>query len=358
LLWGNVFDADGNYLYSYGGGPFPAPNHGGAISAVVANEGDLPQGDQQLSIFNNYGDGAHGLCTPWDDSSSDTCRFIEINVFQEQVIGAADVGTTWRVEFDAKRGNIEGATTALAFIKTIHPTQFWESSRITIDMTNIPPTWGSYSLSIPINPSLEGHILQFGFLNTATAYEGSGVFYDNVNFGLAPVPVSVDIKPGGCPNPVVLRARGLLPVAILGTDDVDVTTIDPSTIRLEGVAPIRSDLEDVATPFEPFAGGKQDCMYDCWGAGPDGWLDLTAHFKMQDIVAALGDAGDRECRILKITGSLWPEFGGMAFEGEDVGWAVNPGGGGAGGERNDSLSDRPERDDGGRPNISGISQRK
>jgi hypothetical protein len=63
--------------------------------------------------------------------------------------------------------------------------------------------------------------------------------------------INVDIKPGTCPNPVNVKARGVLPVAILGTADFDVTTIDPASVRLEGVAPIRWALEDVATPVPP-----------------------------------------------------------------------------------------------------------
>lgn len=68
--------------------------------------------------------------------------------------------------------------------------------------------------------------------------------------------VDVDIKPGSCPNPLNLKSKGVLPVAVLGTEEFDVTTIDPLSILLsreeveEGVAPIRSDYEDVATPFE------------------------------------------------------------------------------------------------------------
>jgi len=100
------------------------------------------------------------------------------------------VGGTWVFNFDAKRGNIEGATTALAFIKTLDPNAgFGLSNFITVDMTNITSDWGSYSLAITIDASLApggtgplGHILQIGFLSTATNYQGSGIFYDNINF--------------------------------------------------------------------------------------------------------------------------------------------------------------------------------
>jgi hypothetical protein len=130
-------------------------------------------------------------------------------------------------------------------------------------------------------------------------------------------PVPVDIKPGSCPNPLNVKSQGKLPVAVLGTVDFDVTTIDPLTIRLEGVAPIRSSLEDVATSFEPLT-GKEDCDLDCTEEGPDGWLDLTLKFDTQEIVDALGDEIDSGCRVLTLTGHLKEEFGSTPIEGEDV----------------------------------------
>jgi len=130
-------------------------------------------------------------------------------------------------------------------------------------------------------------------------------------------PVALDVKPGGCPNPLNVKSRGKLPIAVLGTADFDVTTIDPVTIRLEGVAPLRSSLEDVSAPFEPL-NGKEDCNLDCTSEGPDGWLDLTLKFHTQDIVEVLGETLYRECRVLTLTGHLKEEFGSTPIEGEDV----------------------------------------
>ncbi len=62
------------------------------------------------------------------------------------------------------------------------------------------------------------------------------------------VSVAVDIKPGSCPNPLNVESKGMLPVAILGSEDFDVTDIDIAPTRLAGVPPIRSSLEDVAGP--------------------------------------------------------------------------------------------------------------
>ena len=96
-----------------------------------------------------------------------------------------------------------------------------------------------------------------------------------------------------------------------------ITTIDPVTIRLEGVAPLRSSYEDVSAPFEPL-NGKEDCNLDCTSEGPDGWLDLALKFNTQDIVEVLGETLYRECRVLTLTGHLKEEFGSTPIEGEDV----------------------------------------
>ena len=128
------------------------------------------------------------------------------------------------------------------------------------------------------------------------------------------VEVPVDIKPQSCPNPLNVKSKGALSVAILGTEDFDVNDVDPATIALAGVSPLRWDWEDVATPFEPFV-GKEDCMEDCIIEGPDGYLDLTLKFDNQEIVAALGAVEDGECLVLTLTGNL---LGGAPIVGEDV----------------------------------------
>ncbi len=139
-----------------------------------------------------------------------------------------------------------------------------------------------------------------------------------------PPPVPVDIKPQSCPNPLNVKDKGVLPVAILGTDIFDVTQVDPASVRLEGVAPLRWATEDVATPFEPFL-GKQDCFADCTTEGPDGYLDLTLKFDAQEIIAALGDVEDGDCLLLGLTGNLLDEYHGGPFVGEDVVWIKKKG---------------------------------
>jgi len=183
LVFGNVFSSGGDYEY----GPFIAPNACAAgldpaFSCVAAGEGGPAQGAQQLVAFSDYKNFDHAIG-----------NIIESNLFQEQTIGTADVGKTMFFNFDAKKGDIAGSSTASAFIKTVDPNNGYALTNfITFDTTDIPTTWGTYGLDILIDSSLDGQLLQFGFLNTATNYEPSGVIYDNVNFGVVvPIPAAI-----------------------------------------------------------------------------------------------------------------------------------------------------------------------
>lgn len=129
--------------------------------------------------------------------------------------------------------------------------------------------------------------------------------------------VALDIRPQSCPNPLNTSNLGVLPVAILGEADLDVTEIDPASLFLEGVPPTKIGFEDVETPFGS-SSGKADCLADCNAGGPDGLLDLTAKFNIQAIVDVLGPISNGECRVLELRGRLKDEFGGDSIRGEDV----------------------------------------
>jgi len=152
-------------------------------------------------------------------------------------------------------------------------------------------------------------------------WEGGGGVIDNIKvwsypktdfsdrFTESPVrTVAVDVLPGACPNPFNVKSSGVLPVAILGTDDFSVMGIDVQSLRLNGVAPLRSNVEDVATP----ATTQVDC--GCTAAGPDGRPDLTLKFDRAMIAASLRDVADGQKVPLGLTGKLrngWP------IEGQD-----------------------------------------
>jgi hypothetical protein len=136
-----------------------------------------------------------------------------------------------------------------------------------------------------------------------------------IAFGKLAKDVPVDIKPRACPNPLNLANKGVLPVAILGTADLDVKTIDPATVTLNGIAPLRWKLEDAATPYEPFV-GKTD-IYQCNTRGPDGNLDIVFKFDTEEVaeaLVALGDVTAGQALILKLDGKLKD---GTEIKGED-----------------------------------------
>lgn len=126
------------------------------------------------------------------------------------------------------------------------------------------------------------------------------------------IEVAIDIKPGSCPNPLNLKSRGVVPAAVLGTEDLDVNTIDIVSLRLEGVTPVRSHFEDVGAPVTD----GNEC--DCTAEGPDGYTDLNLKFETQQIVEALlseyDELAKNEMVVLTLTGTL---HDGTPIEGTD-----------------------------------------
>ena len=182
LVGANVFDSGGGFIYNYFS--FPAPNMTGAFSNIASGEGGPDQGAQQLVTFNDYNNTDH---TNFPD------RIIEANFFREYFIDASNVGETWTFQFDAKRGDIGGNSTALGFIKTLDAVggSFGLIDFVTQDTTALPITWGTYSISLEIRADLVGQLFQVGFLNTSSNFSPTGVVYDNIN--LVPAPASAGL---------------------------------------------------------------------------------------------------------------------------------------------------------------------
>lgn len=172
-----------------------------------------------------------------------------------------------------------------------------------------------------------GHLFGIFSSNQVSIVEGSGGWgaeFVPLLFAAPPsvIQVYVDIKPGSWPNPITVKSKGVIPVAICGTEDFDVTTIDPATIQItldpeeEGVSPLRWSYEDVATPWTGEDGGGHNL-------GGDGYLDLTLKFSTKEVVNTLGLENYAGQTIpLYIIGNLKEEEGGTPIEGHDWVWIL------------------------------------
>ncbi len=78
--------------------------------------------------------------------------------------------------------------------------------------------------------------------------------------------VDIDIKPGSYPNSINMKSKGVIPVALLGSDWLDVYDVRKTTLRF-GPGPSAPAPERVA--FEDVNG--------------DGFMDLICHFRTQDV---------------------------------------------------------------------------
>jgi hypothetical protein len=137
--------------------------------------------------------------------------------------------------------------------------------------------------------------------------------------------IALDISPRSCPNPFniqwlenidkgkgnensKMKKGGVMPAAIAGSENFDVAEVDVSTLRLEGVAPLRSSYEDVTSPVS----SSEPCA--CTTEGPDGFMDLTLKFSRQEIAAALGPVEVEDVVELTLTGEM---LNGTPFEASD-----------------------------------------
>ena len=85
-----------------------------------------------------------------------------------------------------------------------------------------------------------------------------------LGYEVAIASVAIDVKPGSTSNPINLKSKGNVPVAVLSDSTFDTTIIDRNTVSFAGA----SALAIGGTPED---------------VNGDGLLDVVLHFKTQDL---------------------------------------------------------------------------
>ncbi|MCK4823424.1 LamG domain-containing protein, partial [bacterium] len=106
--------------------------------------------------------------------------------------------------------------------------------------TNSRVTIGRYQnpLNLKLYFYFDGLIDEIEIFNRALPQSEIQAIYNAGSAGKCKgeVVIEVDIKPGSYPNCFNSNGHGVIPVAILGSEDFDVSTIDPSTVMLDSQA--------------------------------------------------------------------------------------------------------------------------
>jgi hypothetical protein len=163
----NVFgDYPGCSQYWYGYGTFPAPNKDSGFSNITTGSTG-----QALNVFSDYEQADHG---------KSAC--VETSVFQERDLSAADAGSyTFMFDVDITAPLGVGVNT-YGFIKLLDPNNGYS---LDLFETVSTVTAGSKSITVALDATADGKILQWGFTTTASNYAASARIYDNVSFASA-----------------------------------------------------------------------------------------------------------------------------------------------------------------------------
>jgi hypothetical protein len=93
-------------------------------------------------------------------------------------------------------------------------------------------------------------------------YYGLWCTFNDITVQLNNIEVAVDIKPGSAVNSINLKSKGVVPVAILTTEDFDALDVDADSVVLAGASPVRAQIEDV---------------------NDDGYNDILFHFRTREL---------------------------------------------------------------------------
>ncbi len=214
---------------------------------------------------------------------------------------------------------------AVGYASSEYSIPFLYDGTATYRLADLLPPGSGWDLSTNVYSSADG-ISEDGVI------VGTGVHNDEIRaYAMipGPYPLLLDIKPGGCPNPLNRDSHGVLPVAIAG-GGIDLASIDLATLRLsraDGVGGSVAPLMDPQGPhptFEDVTAPHDNAACACIDAKKDHVMDLSIHFNTDELVEALelGEFAPGYWVELKLTGNL---VTGQALEGTDCVLLVPPG---------------------------------
>src|SRR5206468_1460260 len=215
------FDSDGRVTTDFAGSFDASSAVSREADGKLVVAGDAFTGtdyDFALARYNSNGSldstfDSDGRVTTDFANNSDEASALSIQADGKLVVaGDRDTGTDF--DFALARYNSDGSLDST----------FGSGGRVTTDFA------GSFDAALALAIQADGKLVAAGgaiignSLDFALArYQGSGLSSE--------LQVTIDIKPGGFPNSINPKSRGVTPVAILTTATFNATTVKPSAVR-------------------------------------------------------------------------------------------------------------------------------
>ena len=222
-------------------GGWPGPSYADTVTAL--------EGFHVIALSTNtlwyqaIADATGGSTKPISSDSSDIVEAImaALEEITTDVWGEHTCPPGITITFDPEYHENVAGDTSVQFEETIH-----------VDNSVEP---GEYTCTVEF------------YANTYGGNGGTLLGTQTITVTVEPIPVDIDIKPWSYPNSINTKNKGVIPVAILGSDTLDVATIDPSTLVFAGAPTVHTAMEDV---------------------NEDGYTDLISHYNTQETDIVVG----------------------------------------------------------------------